>query len=80
MRTLQDVLKAYDEIRRPRAQRVWDHSLQACEVISGYTESGLTMEDFARKLTDAFNYVNSYQVGEDFTQAQAKLEISSIWA
>ena len=76
---LQDILKVYDEIRRSRSQKVWDYAFRAGKVLSGYTQSKLTKEEFGKELTTALGCVNSYTVGEDVAEAQDQLTNTGIW-
>lgn len=76
---MQEVLEAYDAIRRPRSQKVWDYSTAAGKLLSGHSPRGVSKETLAEELTGAFNYVNSYKVGEDIAQAEDMLKEKGIW-
>ncbi|GJE88012.1 FAD-dependent oxidoreductase [Phanerochaete sordida] len=77
---VEDVLKVYDELRRPRSQRVWDESTEAGKIRDGCGPSGFTIEGIRKDLTGALDYVNSYKLGEDVLQAELMLKQRGVYA
>lgn len=70
----------YDELRRPRSQKVWDQSTAASKIRDGLGPSGFTVEGISKDLTGNLDYVNSYKLGEDVRQAEQMLKDRRVFA
>ena len=69
----------YDELRRPRSQKVWEQSTAAGRIRDGLGASGFTVEGISQDLTGNLDYVNSYKLGEDVRQAEGILKERGVY-
>lgn len=66
---LQQVLKVYDEIRRPRGQAVCDGAVEAGRIYGGHGKSGPTPEGMAKDLAGMWDFVWYHEVEDDVRKA-----------
>lgn len=69
----QAILQVYDEIRRPRSQKVLELSSISGVVLDGHGKSGFTLEGLKQDLFGQQDYIWSYRVGVDVRQAESML-------
>ena len=74
------MLRVYDQLRRPRSQKIWDQSYAAGKVRDAAGPSGFTKEGVARDLKGGLSYVNSYRLDEDVRQAENMLQDRGIFS
>ncbi|KZT08532.1 FAD/NAD(P)-binding domain-containing protein [Laetiporus sulphureus 93-53] len=66
---IETVLQAYDRVRRPRAQMVWDGSVRAGEIYDGYGEHGLSAEGVTEDLGRLWDPVWYHNLDDDLQSA-----------
>ena len=71
---MQDVLKAYDTVRRPRANAVLSASTKAAEIYEGYGPSGPSMEAMRKDLVGIWDAVWHHDWRTDFDKAVTLLQ------
>ena len=76
---LQAVLKAYDAVRRPRAQAVWEATQRAGRVYEGHGESGDSVEDRRRDLEGLWGFIWHHGVNDDHDAAIKLLKEQGIF-
>ena len=59
----------YDEVRRPRAQSVWDGSLRAGRIYDYHGESGALPEGIQSDLRGIRDFIRDYDLGADEQRA-----------
>lgn len=77
------VLQVYSDVRRPRSQRILDHSVRAGLVYDGYGPSGFTKEGLAQDLREIEGWVKEvydYTLGNDVAEAREILAERSVYA
>ncbi|EKM56057.1 uncharacterized protein PHACADRAFT_257104 [Phanerochaete carnosa HHB-10118-sp] len=74
----EEVLEIYDELRRPRSQKIWDQTLEAGKVQDGMGLGGLTADSVVAG--QQLDYINSYQLGEDVREAVELLKARGVFA
>ncbi|KAJ3488207.1 hypothetical protein NLI96_g3020 [Meripilus lineatus] len=62
---LEGILKVYDELRRPRAQHVWESSLQTGEVYEGRGRLGISPAGISQELKGVYDFVWHHNLQED---------------
>lgn len=65
----QEVLKAYDEVCRPRAQSVWDGSLTAGTTYDCHGKSGSSPGGLRKDLAGIRDFIWDYDLGADEKRA-----------
>ncbi|KIP06188.1 hypothetical protein PHLGIDRAFT_91141, partial [Phlebiopsis gigantea 11061_1 CR5-6] len=73
------VLEAYDAVRRPRSQKVWDDSYAAGKAQAGMGPSGFTKDGIINDVTGIMDFVNSYKLGDELMQVEVMLKERSVW-
>ncbi len=68
------VLQVYDEIRRPRAQSVWEGSIRAGDIYEGYGISGSSPEGMRKDLEGIADFVWEHDLNQDMQQATIRLQ------
>lgn len=76
---LQEVLKVYDELRRPRSQRVADLSHQAGKVYNFHGPHGPSAQGIRTDLEGMQDYPWGYVLDEDVKIAAGKLTDRGVW-
>ncbi|GJE87995.1 FAD-dependent oxidoreductase [Phanerochaete sordida] len=76
---VEEVLKVYDELRRPRSQKIWDQTLNAGKMQDGHGPSGLTPEGVEKDGGYGLDYVNTYRLGEDVRDAVKLLNARGVF-
>ena len=74
------MLRVYDELRRPRSQKIWDQSFSGGAIRDAAGPSGFTKEGVTRDLTGSLNYINSYRIGDDAREAEETLKARGIYS
>ncbi len=78
--TPQDVLKAYDAVRRPRAHAVWEATQSAGRIYEGHGESGNdTSEGFRRDFEELWEYIWHHGVNDDRDAALSLLKEQGVF-
>lgn len=72
-------MQVYDELRRPRSQRVWDLSYQSGVVSDGLGLHGVSACGIAQDMGGLQDYVWSYVVGEDVEIAVKRLQARGVF-
>ncbi|PCH34043.1 FAD/NAD(P)-binding domain-containing protein [Wolfiporia cocos MD-104 SS10] len=76
--SLESVLRAYDRVRRPRAQMVWNGSYNTGKIYDGKGEHGLNADGVKQDIGTRWDDVWHHEVDDDVTLAVAWLkEISA---
>ncbi|KAJ3556357.1 hypothetical protein NM688_g2076 [Phlebia brevispora] len=73
---IENVLRVYDEVRKPRVQRVWDDTYKMGNVVDGLGPSGLTPEGLTKDMGNPWLYVWGRGVDDDVLHAQFRLRDS----
>ena len=71
---VQEVLKAYDEVRRPRAQSVWEGSVRSGSIADMHGPSGTSKEALCKDLPGMWDFVWRHDLGADVQQAVHTLQ------
>lgn len=79
-KAIQSVLQAYDRIRRPRAQMVWEASYKAGRVYDGFGDHGLSPEGVKQDIGRQWDPVYKHDIDNDIEQAVAWLKEMSVFA
>ncbi|KAJ3489228.1 hypothetical protein NLI96_g2278 [Meripilus lineatus] len=66
---LEEVLCAYDLVRRPRVQKIWDGSLAAGNCYEGHGKHGFTTEGVRNDLTGQWDHVWHHDIVKDIQTA-----------
>ena len=77
---LQDVLQAYDRIRRPYSQRVARGSTEAGELFESLGKPGGTVEELREKLKTLWVSVWDHDIGVDILAAVSWLEETGVFS
>ncbi|OSX66927.1 hypothetical protein POSPLADRAFT_1072093 [Postia placenta MAD-698-R-SB12] len=77
---VESVLQAYDRIRRPRAQMVWEASYRAGRVYDGFGDHGLSPEGVEQDIGRQWDPVYKHDIDNDIEQAVAWLKEMFIFA
>ena len=72
-------MQEYDEIRRPRAQRVWERTVMTCEIYEGRGPSGFSSEGLTKDLTGNWDYVWHHDLDGDIKAAVLRLQNDGIF-
>ena len=75
----QAVLRAYDEVRRPRAQRVWEGSVYAGCIYEGYGKSQPFPEGLQEDLPGLWDFVWQHGLEDDLRAAEQILSDSGVF-
>lgn len=68
-------LKAYDEVRRPRTQRIVESSRVMGWLATGKDEEvGLQAEGIGRKMTGFFNFIHDLEIQKHLDEAIALMD------
>jgi len=67
---LETVLQAYDRIRRPRAQMVWERTVKTGRIYDGLGEHGPSSEGVTKDLARTWDPVNYHDVNDDIPVAE----------
>ncbi|KAF7794420.1 hypothetical protein EIP86_005554 [Pleurotus ostreatoroseus] len=71
---VEEVLKAYDEVRRPRAQSVWEGSVRSGSIADMHGPSGTSKEALCKDLPGMWDFVWRHDLGADVQQAVHTLQ------
>ncbi|KAJ3488182.1 hypothetical protein NLI96_g3021 [Meripilus lineatus] len=66
---LESVLKVYDEIRRPRAQKVWEDTRMAGDIYEGFGRQGFTPDGLRQDLSGLWDFVWNHDIVKDIQTA-----------
>ncbi|EED78110.1 predicted protein [Postia placenta Mad-698-R] len=77
---IEAVLEAYDRVRRPRAQMVWEGSVKAGEIYDGYGEHGLSPQGIQEDLGGMWDRVWHHDVEDDVKSAVSWLRATTFGA
>lgn len=75
----QAVLRAYDEVRRPRAQRVWEGSVYAGSIFEGYGKSQPFPEGLREDLPGLWDFIWYHGLEDDLHAAEQILEDAGVF-
>ena len=73
------MLRVYDEIRRPRAQSVWNESVYAGEIFDGYGRTQPFPQGMAKDLPGLWDFVWGYGLNEGVRQAERRLQEQGVF-
>jgi len=76
---LEAVLQAYDRIRRPRAQMVWEGSVKVGRIYDGYGEHGLSSEGLAKDLDGIWDPIHYHDVDNDIPVVEGWLRDAGVF-
>lgn len=78
----QQVLHAYDAVRRPRASRVWNDSLRAGNVydLVGYDSDEPSPGEIRRNLSGITDFVWHHRIEDDVESAVKHLQMLGVFA
>ncbi|KZT08533.1 FAD/NAD(P)-binding domain-containing protein [Laetiporus sulphureus 93-53] len=74
------VLQAYDRLRRPRAQMVWNGSMRAGEIYDGWGEHGLSAEGVEQDIKRMWDPVWHHDINDDVRDAVEGLKDAGVLA
>ncbi|KAJ3543230.1 hypothetical protein NM688_g5882 [Phlebia brevispora] len=74
LENVEEILKVYDEIRRPRAQKVWEGSVHAGRVVDGYGPSGMSADGLRKDIPGMWDFVWRHDMEGNVQQAVQTLE------
>lgn len=75
----QEILQEYDEVRRPRAQQVWERTVMTGEIYEGRGPSGFSSEGLTRDLTGNWDCVWHHDLDADVHAAVHRLQKDGIF-
>lgn len=68
------MLRVYDELRRPRAQDVWNRSVEAGRVYEALGKSGFHAEGVRKDLTGIFHPLWHYRLEDDIEEGLQRVQ------
>ena len=76
---LQDILKVYDEVRRPRAQHVWEESWKMGRLFDGYGKTQPSPEGIREDIPGLWDFVWGHGLEDDLHEAERILEARGVF-
>ena len=73
------MLQVYDEIRRPRAQSVWEGSRRQADYYECYGPHGPTPDGIRQDIEGTWGFVWDYPLNADMDKAVARLQDMGVY-